>query len=108
MPRPRTPLLLRRVAAETALLLAAGLFMSVLGPFGTIERSLVIRLSYWPAVIVGGGVFGIAIDTLVMRRLAGFWPRLVADSILMTLPVTGLEAAPVPKHARLADVPVQR
>jgi hypothetical protein len=39
MPNPQTPLLLRRVIAETALLLAVGLFLSLLGPFGTNERS---------------------------------------------------------------------
>jgi len=90
MPNPRTPLLLRRVAAETALLLAAGLFLSVLGPFGTAEQELATRLIYWPTVIVGGGVIGIAVDIVIQRRLGGFWPRLLADSVLMTLPVTAL------------------
>ncbi len=90
MPRPKTPLLLRRAAAETALLLAIGLFLGLLGPFGTIERGLVIRMTYWPIVIVGGGVIGIAIDLLVTRRTTSFWPRLAADSLLMTLPVTVL------------------
>jgi hypothetical protein len=90
MPNPRTPLLLRRIAAEAALLLATGLFLSVLGPFGTIEQATATRVIYWPAVIVGGGVIGIAIDLAIQRRLGGFWPRLLADSVLMTLPVTGL------------------
>ena len=90
MPNPRTPLLLRRVAGETALLLAAGLFVGFLAPFGTVEQALSIRLTYWPIVIVGGGVIGIAIDTLVERRLAAFGPRLLADTVLMTLPVTAL------------------
>jgi DNA-binding LytR/AlgR family response regulator len=90
MPKPRTPLLLRRAAAETALLLAMGLFLGLLGPFGTIERGPLIRMTYWPIVIVGGGVIGIAIDLLVTRRTTGFWLRLAADSLLMTLPVTAL------------------
>lgn len=90
MPRPKTPLLLRRAAAETALLLAIGLFLGLLGPFGTIERGLVIRMTYWPIVIAGGGVIGIAIDVLVTRLTSSFWPRLLADSLLMTLPVTAL------------------
>ena len=81
---PQTPLLLRRAAAEAGLMLAVGLFLGVLGPFGTIERPMVVRMSYWPVVIVGGGVIGIAIDTLVSRRLAGFWTRLLAVSLLMT------------------------
>jgi DNA-binding LytR/AlgR family response regulator len=90
MPRPKTPLLLRRAAAETALLLAVGLFLGLLGPFGTIERSQLIRMTYWPVVIVGGGVIGIGIDLLVSRRTTSFWPRLAADILLMTLPVTAL------------------
>jgi hypothetical protein len=67
-----------------------GLFLGVLGPFGTIERGLRVALVYWPIVIVGGGVIGIAIDVLVQRRLTGFWTRLVADSVLMTVPVSVL------------------
>lgn len=90
MRKPKTPLLLRRAAAETALLLGVGVFLSVLGPFGTIERSVAVRLAYWPIVIGGGGVIGIAIDLLVTRRTAAFWPRLIAGSLLMTLPVTAL------------------
>ena len=57
MRKPKTSgLLLRRAAAELALLLAVGLFLALLGPFGTAERSFVVRGSYWPIVIVGGGV----------------------------------------------------
>jgi hypothetical protein len=95
MPNPqsqvlRTPLLLRRVTAETALLIAAGLFLGVLSPFNTAQLSLAVRLTYWPIVIVGGGVIGIAIDAAVLRQTRSFWPRLVVGSLLMTPPVTGL------------------
>src|SRR5581483_6853482 len=76
MPRPKSPLPLARIAAETALLAAIGLFLAVLGPFGTIERPWLVRLAYWPAVIVGGGVIGIAIDVAAQRWLAALWPRL--------------------------------
>jgi hypothetical protein len=90
MPKPRTPLLLRRAAAETALLLAIGLFLGALGPFGATGENALIRFTYWPIVIVGGGVIGIAIDAVVSRRVAGFWARLILDTALMTAPVTGL------------------
>jgi DNA-binding LytR/AlgR family response regulator len=93
MPSPRRPIPLRRVAAESALLLAAGLFLGVLGPFGTIERGLPVALVYWPTVIVGGGIIGIAIDVAIQRRLTGFWMRLIVASVLMTLPVTVLVVA---------------
>jgi hypothetical protein len=90
MPKPKTPLLLRRAVAEIGLLMATGIFLGVLGPFGTAERDILSRMAYWPTVIVGGGVIGIAIDALVWRRVGGFWLRLAADSLLMTAPVTAL------------------
>ena len=90
MPNPRTPHLLRRAAAETALLLAAGVFLAVLGPFGTAERTSFVRFVYWPTVIVGGGVIGIAIDILARRWISGFWMRLAVVTVLMTAPVTAL------------------
>ena len=109
MPKARTPLLLRRALAETALLLAVGVFLGTLGPFGTIERGLAVRMTYWPAVIVGGGVIGIAIDLLVTRRITSFWPRLITGSLLMTLPVTalvwGVSALMLGPPARPAQLP---
>jgi DNA-binding LytR/AlgR family response regulator len=90
MPNPRSPLLLRRAAAETALLLAVGVFLGLLGPYGTSERPALMRMAYWPIVIVGGGVIGIAIDLIVQRRLTGFWLRLAVVSVAMTPPVTAL------------------
>jgi hypothetical protein len=90
MPRPKTYLPVRRILAETALLLGVGVFMAVLGPFGTDARDAMVRAVYWPTVIVGGGVIGIAVDAIVGRRLGGFWPRLIGDSVLMTPPVTAL------------------
>jgi hypothetical protein len=82
--------MMRRAGAEFGLLLAMGLFLGVLGPFGTADLSAAVRMAYWPIVIVGGGVIGIAIDTAVQRWAHGFWPRLVSVSLLMTPPVTGL------------------
>jgi DNA-binding LytR/AlgR family response regulator len=90
MPNPRITPLLRRAAAETALLLAVGVFLGLLGPFGTAERSTLVRMAYWPTVIVGGGVIGIAIDIFVQRFVAGFWTRLAVVSIAMTPAVSML------------------
>ena len=90
MARIPTSLLLRRVAAEAALLTAVGVFMALLGPFGSDHNTLGERLIYWLSLILGGGVFGIAIDEALGRRLVGFWRRLAVDSVLMTPAVTGL------------------
>ena len=86
----RVSVLLRRAAAETALLSALGLFLGLLGPFGPDQRDWLVKLTYWPTVIVGGGLIGIVVDDLLGLRLGGFWKRLVAVSVVMTLPVVAL------------------
>jgi hypothetical protein len=88
MPKLATPVLLRRATAEAALLAAAGVFMALLGPFGSSRNTLGERFVYWLILILGGGVIGIAIDELLGRRLGGFWRRLAIDSVLMTPAVT--------------------
>lgn len=88
MPNPALSSWMRRFAADVALWAAVGVVMAFLGPFQTASRPLDERLLYWLACMVGGGLIGIAIDEPVRRRLAGFWPRLVTVSVLMTPPVT--------------------
>lgn len=86
------PAQLRRFAADLALWAAIGVVMAFLGPFGSAERSLAERLAYWLACMVGGGLFGIAVDAPVARRINVFWPRLLISSIAMTPPVMLLVA----------------
>ena len=81
-----------RIAADIALWVAIGVVMAFLGPFGSSQRPLAERFVYWQLCMVGGGIIGIAIDTPVRRFLSGFWPRLLAVSVLMTPPVTVLVA----------------
>ena len=40
---------------EFGALLLLGVFLAVLGPFDTDQRSLAWRLVFWPAGLVGGG-----------------------------------------------------
>jgi DNA-binding LytR/AlgR family response regulator len=89
----KTPVLLRRAGAELALLVAVGVVMAFLGPFQTADRPLSERLVYWLILMMGGGVIGIAIDEVVMRRLPGFWARLATVSLAMTPLVTLLVMA---------------
>ena len=79
-----TPFLMRRVAAETALMAAVGVLMGFLAPYDSGDQPLRFRLIYWVTLIVGGGVFGVTFDVLVGRRFKGFWARLLADCVLMT------------------------
>lgn len=84
MPRPPVNFLLRRAAAELALMTAVGVFMGFLGPYGSDSQPLRLRMIYWLILIVGGGAIGIAIDAVVIRRTKGFWLRLVVDCVAMT------------------------
>ena len=80
----------RRAGAEFALLIALGLFMGALGPFGTAIAPTAHRYAYWLACIGGGGAIGIAVDETAGRRAGGFWPRLALTSVAMTPAVTVL------------------
>ena len=84
MPKPALPVPLRRAAAELALLIVAGVFVGLIGPYGSAEIPTGPRIAYWLILIIGGGVIGIALDTAIGRRFKGFWPRLAIDSVLMT------------------------
>ncbi len=77
----------RRLVADLGLWTAIGVVMAVLGPFGSSERSLFERLVYWLICMVGGGIVGITIDTLVLRLTTRFWPRVLSVSALMVAPV---------------------
>lgn len=83
----------RRLSAELGLLLAAGLFMGAIGPFGTAELPESQRYPYWLACIAGGGVIGIAIDAALVKILPAPWPRTLAASLVMSPAVTLLVMA---------------
>jgi hypothetical protein len=72
------------LARDVVLLLGAGLFLAVLGPFGSITAGTLTRFIYWPGVIVGGGVIGISVDEFAGRRFANPWVRWLLDSVVMT------------------------
>ena len=83
MPTPAR-FLIRRAAAELALMAAVGVLLGVLAPYDSGAQPLAGRMAYWMILIVGGGVIGIAFDVAVGLRLKGFWARLLADCVLMT------------------------
>lgn|GEM_PF-5322242 len=85
-PEPLTPA--RRAAAELALLLAMGLFMGAIGPYGTATIPAGRKYAYWILCIVGGGAIGIAIDEALGRRAGAFWRRLAVTTLAMTPAVT--------------------
>lgn len=79
----------RRIALELGLLVAAGLTVGALGPWGSNTYPLLLKHGYWLTTVVGGGVIGIVLDETVGRRIAPAWRRVLAVSLLMT-PLTAL------------------
>src|SRR5690606_17424643 len=63
---------------------ALGLFMALLGPYGSSEEPAEIRLSYWLLAIVGGGLIGIAVDLTLGARIRAFWLRVLVVALAMT------------------------
>jgi hypothetical protein len=77
-----------KFAAEIALLALMGLFLALIGPFGTIEAIGKIRFAYWMVNIIGGGLIGIAIDGALRRFVAEDRLRVLVVAVAMTPFVT--------------------
>lgn len=83
----------RRWAIELAMLVAIGLLMGFLGPFGSDHIPVGTVYAYWMICMVGGGLIGIALDAALSRRVTGRWKRVVVVSVVMSPPVALLVLA---------------
>ena len=78
----------RRWSMDLAMLIAIGLLMGFLGPFGSDRVPDVDRYIYWMICMVGGGVIGIAVDTFLRVRMAKTWRRVAVVAVSATPPVS--------------------
>lgn len=76
-----------RGRSELALLLAIGLFMGAIGPFGTDSVPPTRRFAYWLICMIGGGLIGVLTDQLLGRRSRRATLRTIMVSLVMTPPV---------------------
>ena len=78
----------QRLALDLALLAGIGLILAELGPYRTLDIPTPLRIAYWLIATTACGLVGIAIDRALETRVPGFWTRIAASAVLMTLPVT--------------------
>ena len=62
---------------------AAGVFLAIVGAFGTGERSLFLRLIYWVPLVLAGTLAGFAVTLRLMRR-----PKIGENQVLLWAIVT--------------------
>lgn len=73
-----------RLAVDLAVLIAIGLLMGFLGPFGSAQMPVVERHVYWMICMVGGGLIGVFGDELIRPWVRSPWPRTALVSVVMT------------------------
>ncbi|MDB5421090.1 MAG: histidine kinase, partial [Brevundimonas sp.] len=82
--RPGSTATARRWVIDLVMLVAIGLLMGFLGPFGSDRIPTGGRYVYWMICMVGGGLIGIAGDEILTRWAPSMWKRVGLVSVLMT------------------------
>lgn len=80
----------RRFALDLLLLAVVGLTMAALGPYRTLDIPDLTRTAYWLVAVTGAGLIAILVDRALGPRVRGFWTRIVAVSLVATIPITPL------------------
>ncbi|HEX9932056.1 MAG TPA: LytTR family DNA-binding domain-containing protein [Allosphingosinicella sp.] len=80
----------RRLAVDLLLLAGLGLAMAALGPYRTLDVPDLLRTAYWLVAVIGAGLIGIGVDLMLGPRIRGFWLRIAAVALAMTVPITPL------------------
>lgn len=74
----------RRLLIDLCILVAIGLLMGFLGPFGSDRAPTGLRYAYWMMCMVGGGVVAIGGDMILQRRITKTWQRVLVGSVALT------------------------
>jgi hypothetical protein len=78
----------RRLSLELLLLAGLGLVMGLLGPYRTLDFPPLLRTAYWLLAVIGCGLGGILVDSLIGPRIRAFWARVAIVALVTTPPVT--------------------
>ncbi|MEL7690406.1 LytTR family DNA-binding domain-containing protein [Citromicrobium bathyomarinum] len=83
---------LRKVLIDLSIMVVLGVLLAVMGPFGTFQMPLPVRLLYWVGLaVVGYGCYrpiGALVTSLGPRLDLPEWPLWVAACLLASVPVT--------------------
>ena len=87
----------RRIIVEVFLMIAAGMLLGLIGPFGTFENPLPLRLTYWVLMLLAGYPLFRGMNTVArwLTELANI-PHIVALALTLAiaaLPMTLIVAA---------------
>lgn len=74
----------KRWMIDLGVLVAIGLLMGFLGPFGSDRAPDAMRYAYWMICMVGGGIIAIAGDHLLGRFIKSTWLRVLVGSVVFT------------------------
>jgi DNA-binding LytR/AlgR family response regulator len=80
---------LRTYWHSLAAAVAAGVFLAIVGAFGTGERPLFVRLVYWVPLVLAGTLAGFAVALRMMRR-----PKIGENQVLLWAIVTVAVSVP--------------
>ncbi|MEG2313361.1 LytTR family transcriptional regulator DNA-binding domain-containing protein [Brevundimonas sp.] len=76
--------LFRRAGIDLGILVAIGLLMGFLGPFGSDRAPAGLRYIYWMICMVGGGLIALAGDYMLGRYIRKTWIRVLVGSVILT------------------------
>lgn len=95
-----------------AISVAAAVFLSVVGAFGSDRLSFITRLGYWLFLVLAGWLWGAFVSRFFFRgRLSrlGTWTRVGLASLTLSIPFTVVVAVAstlvMGSHFELADIP---
>jgi len=78
----------KRMLIDLGILIAIGLLLGFLAPFGFDRAPTGLRYAYWLMCMVGGGLIAIPGDAVLRLWLHKAWVRVAAGAVLLTPPVS--------------------